>query len=333
MFMSPAAGPVIERVRPGGMARPEVSLAGLSPTRIEILHRRLVDLHIAAGQLVSKDFLHDRLEPLRGQLHAAGQRLAGQIHAMALLEDVLLAVQRQVVGILAHQHMRQKFRRQEPSIQQLRRQRRDQRSAVRIPPPHPDAPHDPAHQKAARLIIQLLADFLTDLPIRLRIALHRVRINDFSFHRKIVRTAGSTGFSLATRRIVLGGHKRFARRQRDRRVEMTQQEFELMGIELFTFAAEHPADQHIEFLPEQVVLPAQEFVLFDELLGLGIAHAPLDNASFTPFKNIFPKTIFLHAHTMASSVRLATRSHPSTSPAPPGSATSSSVPSGTAKAN
>lgn len=87
MLMSPAARPVIERVRSGNVDRPEVPLAGLPPARIEILHRRLVDLHIAAGQLIAKDFPDHRLEPLRGHFHAASQRLAWKINAVALFED------------------------------------------------------------------------------------------------------------------------------------------------------------------------------------------------------------------------------------------------------
>jgi hypothetical protein len=108
----------------------------------------------------------------------AGQRLPGQMHLMALRENLFLPIQRQMVAVFAHQNVRQQPRRGQTGLAGVP-------ATARSPEPVQDQRGEhifadgPAAQKTRRFIIQLLADFLPDATPGFGLLFHRFGINHF----------------------------------------------------------------------------------------------------------------------------------------------------------
>ncbi len=88
-----------------------------------------------------------------------GQGRAVEVETFAV-EDLALAIERQVIGIFADQHMGQQARPWAAALDRARRQRRlDEAFAAGAGQPGPD---DPVHDEAAGDILQFLGDVLAD---------------------------------------------------------------------------------------------------------------------------------------------------------------------------
>ena len=85
---------------------PQICPLGLAIAGLEHLHRRFVRVHHAVAQNVSFERVHQRLQLYAAATHPGAQGGAryGQPGAA---KDGLLAIQRQVIGKLGHQHLGQ----------------------------------------------------------------------------------------------------------------------------------------------------------------------------------------------------------------------------------
>src|ERR1700722_16669774 len=73
----PAGFPMEEHIGTRTAARPEITLFGSTMSRLQIINRRLIHLHITARHHPGPDLFVNRLEPVRRQLHPTRQRLSG----------------------------------------------------------------------------------------------------------------------------------------------------------------------------------------------------------------------------------------------------------------
>jgi len=105
------------------------------------------------------DGIGQRLQQGGGLADPIGQGGAIQIEPFAV-EDLALAVERQVIGIFADQHMGQEARPRTATLDRAGRQRRlDEAFAAGAGQP---GPHDAVHDEAAGDIFQLLGDIFSD---------------------------------------------------------------------------------------------------------------------------------------------------------------------------
>ena len=89
----------------------------------EHLHRCVVRVDRLAAQDVPADRLGQRLQQRGALAHPAGQRRAVEVDALAL-EDLALAVERKMVGVLRDEDVGEKTRPRAPALDRARRQRR-----------------------------------------------------------------------------------------------------------------------------------------------------------------------------------------------------------------
>ena len=132
------------------------------------------------------DGVGQRLQQRGGLADPVGQRGAVQIEAFAV-EDLALPVERQVIGVLADQHMGEQARAGTATFDRARWQRR-LREAVAAGAGHPRA-HDPVHDEAAGDVFQLLGHILAD-PAQLAAAIGALRVAGNQFRldaRNMVR--------------------------------------------------------------------------------------------------------------------------------------------------
>ena len=108
-------------------------------------------------QHMPPDGVRQRRQQGGGFTHPVGQRRAIQIKAVAL-EDLALAIQRQVVGIFVDQNMGEQARTGTPAFDRARRQR-GLGEAIATRAGHP-GPHDAVHDEAAGQVFQLLGPFV-----------------------------------------------------------------------------------------------------------------------------------------------------------------------------
>ena len=90
-----------------------------------------------------------------------------------------------MVAIFSHYDMRQQTRRGQTAIQQPFGQGGDHGRTVRVGLVNILSAHNPASKKAARLIIQLLADFLADATPLFGLRFDRFGIDHFLHHRQV----------------------------------------------------------------------------------------------------------------------------------------------------
>ena len=115
--VAPAPGPVVAR------HCPEVARLGPAPAWIEHRHHRLVGEHPRRGQQDLAQPGHHGRDLGRGIPHPERQRGPVQLHALPG-HDLRLAIQRQMVGIARHQHVRDKRLGRQPALDQPRGGRR-----------------------------------------------------------------------------------------------------------------------------------------------------------------------------------------------------------------
>ena len=104
--------------------------------RREVADRRLIDLHVAAGQHAPADLLRKRSQPERRQSHPLRQGLAREPDAVPGLVHGLLPVERQMIDVFAHQHVRQQPWGDQAALLQAGRQRGHDRHAVHLRAAH-----------------------------------------------------------------------------------------------------------------------------------------------------------------------------------------------------
>ena len=150
---------------------------------------RFIHLHVAAAEHALLDLPIDGLEPLRGQADPFGQRLPRQPDLMARPVDRLLPVEWKVIAILTHDDLREQRRGDEAAFQERVGERRDDGHGIEDPTLHILRTHRPPAQEARGLVIEPLADFLTNAPPVLRRQLDRLRHDDFLDHRQMLRQA------------------------------------------------------------------------------------------------------------------------------------------------
>jgi hypothetical protein len=131
----------------------------LASSGVEHRHRRFVSVQDRLLRQFGPQCIHQRL-----QLHAAGsdplrQRGARDRQA-GPPKDGFLPVQRQVVGELANQHLRQQTAGGDALVDHVRRHRRLHQ--LLAPRAGPLAAHVALHRKDARLVIELLGSLLAN---------------------------------------------------------------------------------------------------------------------------------------------------------------------------
>lgn len=285
-----AAGlPIEEHVAAWRAIRPQISFARFAMPRLQIVDGSFVRLHVTSSQNARADRIIDRAQPIGGQAHPAGHRLAGQMHAMALPINLFLTVERRMIAIFGDEDLRQQPCGGQTALLQPWRQRRDDRSRVHIAPAHILAPDEPEPQKARRFIVELLADFLSDAAPRGGVCLDRLRVehllNEWQMigpsGRAFVFSGSATGWRRLDRlRLTFGGFGRGIL------AAALQEQQQLSGIHLLALAAEEAADQRVDLLAQQRVLALQTLVLFAQLgFADGLAQGEADVSS-TPNEGI-----------------------------------------------
>src|SRR5580658_6167334 len=98
---------------------------------------------------------------MRGQPYPLRHALARQVHPMAAPVDLFLPVQRKVVAVFAYKDLRQQPWRGDATLLELLRQRRDDWRVLALPAMHVLSPDQPPPNESGRLVVELLADFLS----------------------------------------------------------------------------------------------------------------------------------------------------------------------------
>lgn len=138
---------------------PEPRRLCLSSAGRQHAHRRVIGEDRRGRQDVAADRIGQRLQQGGGFADPVGQGGAVEVEAVTL-EDLALAVERQMIGIFAHQHMGEETRTRPTALDGAGRQRSlDEPLAARTGQPRP---HDPVHDEAARDVFQLLGHVLAD---------------------------------------------------------------------------------------------------------------------------------------------------------------------------
>src|SRR5215210_4679929 len=101
---------------------------------------------------------------------------------MTALVDLLLAIQGQMITILGDQDLRQESRRGDAAFVQAFGQGSNYILSIFIVTRHVFAPDQSAAKEPSRLIVELLADFGSNIAPGLRRSFDRFRINDFFNH-------------------------------------------------------------------------------------------------------------------------------------------------------
>ena len=127
MLAAPAVGEVeddrLDRVERRRAVAPQVGAVGLAVAGFEHGHRRLVGMQHRLAQQLGGQGVHQRLQLHAALAHPLGQRRAGD-RVPGTLEDRFLAVQRQVIEVLGHQHLGQQARGGQSLVDDVRRHRR-----------------------------------------------------------------------------------------------------------------------------------------------------------------------------------------------------------------
>lgn len=153
----------LDRLGHGGGICPQVRALRLARARREHRHRRFVGMQDLAVQQFGLERVGQRLEPRAALAHPRRERRAGDRHP-GTAKDRFLPIQRQVIGVLGHQHVGQQPRRRDALVDDVRGHRRlHEHLALHA---RPFSPNVAFHRKDARRVVELLGDVLAH-------ALHR----------------------------------------------------------------------------------------------------------------------------------------------------------------
>ena len=257
-FGGTARLPVKEHISSRLGVCPKIPKASPAPPRIQILDGSFVHLKVSPGQNTGSDLIVDGPQPLGGQLDPSSQCLTGQLHAVTASEDPFLSIQRKMIAVLADQYVGQKSGCRKAPFPKALRQRCDDRSRILVHLANIPGTHQSAAKEPARLIIELLADFLSD-PTPLRgVCQHGLRFEHFFNHRQMFRNAL---FAWPTNRSAPWRGRRGCHRFRLRRLRLglCEQQLQLVGRELLARAPEDSANQQVNLPTEQFVLSSRSF--------------------------------------------------------------------------
>ncbi len=184
----------LHRAHAGAAIAPQVRPVRLAMSRLEHRHRRLIRMQHRLPEQRLAQGIDQRL-----QLHAAAADPLRQRRIRDCQtgppEDAGLAVQRQMVRILRHQHVRQQAGGRHPLVDDVRRHRRLHQRLARLA--HPFAAHMALDREHARLIVELLGDVLADaLQRTAATASSRGRFVDDFFARQVRRQGRAFGLLL-----------------------------------------------------------------------------------------------------------------------------------------
>ena len=267
---------------------PEVALA--TATRfvpIQVAHWCLVGLQVAAGERLGLHLPVNGLQPrgqLLGPVHHA---LPGNRHPMALAEDLLQPVIRQVVFEPAQEQMDQQSDPRQPLLDQARRQRGDEhfgrivdrhrrqllsyRGGLLLAGgrqrgrflAHKLGADNVAPVELGRFPVQFLGDDFFDLAEGFRVGFDLLGQEHLAHDGEVFRDATARGLAVGARAGRAGRRRRWlGRGGRHQGDQAAQQELELGRIEAFVLrAAEVATEQGLDFVAEQLVLGAEGLVL------------------------------------------------------------------------
>src|SRR5215204_5694009 len=156
--------PMEHRVASRIAARPKVTLPRLAVTRSEIADRRLIDLHITAGEDLLSHLLVDRPQPIRSKTDPLRHRLSRQPDAVARPVDGFLTVERKMIAIFANEDLREKPRTSDAPLEDGLRQWCHDRHRVDLATMHVLRSHRSAPEELRRLVIEPLTDLFPDAP-------------------------------------------------------------------------------------------------------------------------------------------------------------------------
>src|SRR5674476_680776 len=138
---------------------PEVSSVRFPSSRLEHGYRCLISMEHRVSEDFSFERIHQRLQLHTTNAHPLRQGRAWQLYTGAS-KNTFLAVQRQMVAVLGHQHLGQQARSGDAFVNDLRGHwRLDERFTFLA---HPFAPNMLFNREHARCVVQLLWDILAD---------------------------------------------------------------------------------------------------------------------------------------------------------------------------
>ncbi len=107
-----AAGePFKQHPDPRGMIDPQVSIGTVVLFGVLVFYEGFVGLDISArADFIAQGFIDER-KPVHDQVHPSAHRLAADLDVMALLEDLLLPIERKMVAVFSKNNVEDKPRR------------------------------------------------------------------------------------------------------------------------------------------------------------------------------------------------------------------------------
>ncbi len=143
----------------GSRIHPQSALLGLASARVENRHRRVVGVDLVGAQDLARHALDKRREQGCAACHPTAQSRSRDIDILAG-DDLRLAIQRQVVGVFADQHMGKQPWTGQALIDGLRGQfGGEHRLAV---PTSVLGSNESAYEERRRAVVELLGDLLAD---------------------------------------------------------------------------------------------------------------------------------------------------------------------------
>lgn len=148
----------------------------------EIFDGRFVHLHVAAAEDSGADVFVNGAQPVGGECQPLRHRLTRDVDVVPRGKYLLLPVKRKVVAKLRDDDCRDEAGCCDATLLQ-RVQRCDDRRGEWMIAPRIFLPHDAAFEKTRRLVVELLGDFIADVPPRIRAGLHRLPLRRLRNYR------------------------------------------------------------------------------------------------------------------------------------------------------
>ncbi len=258
-----AAGvPCEDGVATGPGTGPQVAEFGLPVAGREILDGRFVHLHVAAAEDAGADVFVNGTQPVGGECQPLSHRLARDVDVVPRGKYLLLTIERKMVAKLRDDECRDEAGCGDASLLQ-RVQRCDDGRGEWMIAACIFLPHDAAFEKTRRLVVELLGDFIADVPPSIRASLHRFGHDHFLHDGEMI---GQARPAFTWRRwglrapwlLLRHGLRRFSRR-----IEPLQHQEQLRRVELLALRTEKSAQQRIHLFPQQFVFRTRLVELHD----------------------------------------------------------------------
>ena len=171
---------------------------------------------------------------------------------MASGVDSFLTIKREMVAVLAHQHLSQKPRSGQTAFEKAFRQFGHDGSQIPIGAMRVLRANQTTAEEAARLVIELFTHFLTNPPPLLRLSLYGFGFQDLLHHGQVLWQP----LPAFLPRPGNWRHGLFLHLRR-RCLRQSQEEFQLILGDLLTGGTEHPLENQIQLLAKQDVLASR----------------------------------------------------------------------------